>query len=194
MSLYTKVGDKGETRLPDGGMISKDHPRIAAIGGIDELNANIGLCIQAGRSRNSDVVVQALEPVQSELFAFCDDLAATTPQHLLTDEMVRRMERQIDEIYGGLPPLRNFILPGGSKLACLLHVARTVCRRAERGLVRARQASQAPFDPIMLKYINRLSDLMFALAGLANHQAGVEEKTWSNRAGTPGRHKSKSNE
>ena len=176
MTIYTKVGDNGHTTLPDGSTVGKDHPRIAAIGSVDELNAQIGLCMAADGAR-SGLFSQAFATLQAELFVLGADLASATKTLRLTDMMVARMEKQIDEIFSLLPPLHNFILPTGCELACRLHVARTVSRRAER-ILAAAQHAQSPVEPLMMRYLNRLSDLLFALARLANREAGGEEQIW----------------
>lgn len=199
MSLYTKVGDEGNTRFPDGSMRSKHDPRLCAIGALDELNAHVGLCLAACRPPAAASSVQpahasaadalariaaCLRPLQADLFVLGAALAQAPNATLrINRDSVHRMERQIDELSAALPPLAHFILPAGSELACRLHVARAVCRRAERELVAARDANHAagsasPVEPVDLVYINRLSDLLFALARAANHAAGEPETTW----------------
>ena len=179
MKLYTKSGDGGFASLPGaGGKARKDDPRFSAVGSLDELNAAIGFClVEAGRAGDASVV-DALEPVQAELFS----VGAVPPASL--DEAVARIEKRIDAICGELPELKDFILPGGCELACRLHLARTIARRAERAVVAALNLrNDEPFDKAhdgpheasgALRYLNRLSDLLFALARQANHDT---EKT-----------------
>ncbi len=177
MAIYTKVGDQGMTRFPDGQMLSKTDPRVGALGAIDELNSHLGLCLQAARTAALEDVVQALEPLQGELMALGAKLVGAAPPQAPGDASVTRMERQIDAIWAKVGPLTHFVLPGGAEAACRLHVARTVCRRAERAFVAA-AGEQAPAGALPLRYLNRLSDLLFTLARLANHLAGEKEILW----------------
>ena len=166
MKLYTKSGDGGFASLPGAGeKARKDDPCFSAIGSLDELNAAVGFCLaEAGRAGDASVV-DALEPVQAELFS----VGAVPPAPL--DEAVARMEKHIDAICGELPELKDFILPGGCELACRLHLARTIARRAERAVVAALDLrNDEPHEASgALRYLNRLSDLLFALARQANH-------------------------
>lgn len=176
MRIYTKTGDAGETGLPGGHRVTKAHPRIEACGHVDELNAAIGVA----RSEESPGVIGAvLQRIQHELFDLGADLAAsdapggamrTCAQHVV------RLEEDIDRFDDQLPPLRQFILPGGSPLAAQLHVARAVCRRAERAVVSLSQAADVPAET--LRYLNRLSDLLFVLARAANHYEGASDVVW----------------
>jgi cob(I)alamin adenosyltransferase len=181
MKIYTKTGDAGDTGLFGGGRVAKNHPRVEAYGDVDELNAVLG-------------VVRATEPmpriddglllIQRDLFAIGALLA--TPdrdkmrQHLekarVDDARVAALERAIDEGDTELEPLRAFILPGGTPKAAALHVARTVCRRAERRVVELSESTEIP--PLVVIYLNRLSDLLFTLARVANRRAGAAEETW----------------
>ncbi|MEM6393806.1 MAG: cob(I)yrinic acid a,c-diamide adenosyltransferase [Planctomycetota bacterium] len=182
MKLYTKRGDDGETDLFGGQRVAKDQLRVEAYGSVDELNATLGLAIAAcgddGQARVRDV----LQGLQHRLFDLGADLA--TPPDAAGAGKVRRivmedvepLEAAIDELDAGLPPLRAFILPGGTELASRLHVARTVARRAERRVVSLMQAEEVG-EPIA-KYLNRISDLLFVLARAANHAAGVEDVAW----------------
>ncbi len=172
MKLYTKSGDGGFASLPGAGeKVRKDDPRFSAVGSLDELNAAVGFCLAEARRVRDASVVDALGPVQAELFS----VGAVPPAPL--DAAVARMEKRIDAICGELPELKDFILPGGCELACRLHLARTIARRAERAVVAAldlrddepHEASDA------LRYLNRLSDLLFALARQANHNVGESE-------------------
>jgi len=172
MKLYTKTGDEGSTLHPDG-KLRKTDPRVAANGTVDELNACLGLCIQGAAGMQD--VREALVPLQVELFAV-GALLAGSESGALDDAAVGRMETQIDAAWEQLPELTHFIVPGGCELACRLHVARTVCRRAERTIVAVCDAGHT-VAPIVLRYINRLGDLLFALARLANFRSDQPEAT-----------------
>lgn len=176
MKIYTKTGDDGTTGLFAGGRVSKDHIRISTYGTVDELNSVLGIA----RAHNSDKELDAmLGDIQNELFVVGSDLA--TPNDAGFDmrvraEDVRRVEARIDKIEQELTPLRNFILPGGTVTASYLHLARTVCRRAERLTVQLQKAETITGEiPV---YLNRLSDLLFVLARAANHRAGCAEIVW----------------
>ena len=178
MKLYTRTGDGGETSLFDNTRISKADPRIDAYGEVDELCAWIGL-VRASLVDSS--IHGALDQIQRDLFALGAQLA--DPSHrisgrvvkaILSDEDVGRLERLIDEHELSLPPLTKFLLPGGSPPGAALHVARTICRRAERRIV----ALVPPVEPVLVRYINRLSDLLFVLARSVNVGAGVREIEW----------------
>jgi cob(I)alamin adenosyltransferase len=181
MGIYTRTGDEGTTGRPDGCRRRKSDPVVAAVGDLDELNSHVGLCLAAARSGGADRIVEALEPVQSELLAAGAALAAVgssaPPAASPTDADVTRLERQIDALSADLPELDSFIRPAGTELACRLHVARTVCRRAERAAAIADDASPT-IPPVVKAYLNRLSDLLFAAARAANRAAGVEEQPW----------------
>jgi len=181
MRLYTRTGDSGDTGLIGGRRVRKDHPRIAAYGDVDELNAAIGwACAGAGDA----AWTAKLRRIQNELFVIGSELAnpdasAATPA--VGDDDVSNLEGWIDDAVGRVPALRNFILPGGAELSARLHVARTVCRRAERGVV-ALAATEA-VDARVVTYLNRLSDLLFALARLANVEGGVADVIWKPAGG-----------
>ncbi|MHB2019788.1 MAG: cob(I)yrinic acid a,c-diamide adenosyltransferase [Candidatus Xenobia bacterium] len=178
--VYTRTGDKGTTALVDGQRVGKDALRIEAFGTVDELNAAIGVA-----RAELTPPVQRLEPllraVQSELFDVGAELA-TPPEALQTGmpvasaERVTAMEQVMDRLNLDLPPLRSFVLPAGSRLAAALHVARTVCRRAERVVVHL--ARSETVRPEVLRYLNRLSDLLFVLARWVVYQCGQEEMLW----------------
>ena len=178
MKIYTKTGDAGETSLFGGLRVRKSDPRVAAYGDVDELNAQLGLA----RATGADAEIDAeLLQLQRDLFALGAQLADPTERiasHVrkatLDDGDVVRLEQLIDKLEAGLPPLRHFILAGGSVSGAALHVARAVCRRAERGMV----ALEPAVDRTLLKYINRLSDLLFVLARTVNHRAGAAETPW----------------
>jgi cob(I)alamin adenosyltransferase len=184
MKIYTKTGDDGTTGLLGGGgahRVRKSEMRIDCYGNVDELNAFVGWAAIAAAT--NDAMVQALQAVQADLFVIGSHLAvadgAPTPSSLptLDDAIVGRLEMQIDAAVAQLPALRNFVLPGGSELAARLHIARTVCRRAERRLVQF--AQDRPVAPTIVTYLNRLSDWLFVYARLANAQAGVADIPWS---------------
>ncbi len=176
MPIYTKTGDKGATGLFSGERVSKTHPRVAAYGTVDELNSILGV-VQAFAPR--EPVREALGRVQVLAFDLGGDLA-TVPDAAwkprITEEHVQWLEKEIDRIVAELPRLRAFLLPGGSPAAAHLHVARTVCRRAEREALHAATTEQIP--PMALIFLNRLSDFLFVLARFENHLAGVSETEW----------------
>jgi len=181
MKIYTKTGDAGDTGLFGGGRVAKSHPRVEAYGDVDELNAVLGV-VRATEpmSRIDDLLLL----IQRDLFAIGALLA--TPdrdkmrQHLekarIDDTRVGELEHAIDDADTELEPLRAFILPAGTPKAAALHVARTVCRRAERRIVELSESTEIP--PLVVIYLNRLSDLLFTLARVANRRAGVAEETW----------------
>lgn len=177
MKLYTKRGDDGHTDLIGGVRVSKNHLRVSAYGAVDELNATIGLALA---DCEIDAVNRVLITVQCRLFDLGADLATpgsdkASSGRLNTDH-VEDLEQMIDLVSEKIEPLRSFILPGGTTLAARLHVARTVCRRAERGTVAL--AEYETLDPLATVYLNRLADLLFALARLANAEAGVPDVPW----------------
>jgi cob(I)alamin adenosyltransferase len=181
MKIYTRTGDQGDTSLFGAGRVPKDHPRVAAYGDIDELNSVLGVVRATEPKDFFDSLFQA---VQRDLFSIGGQLAAPDPgavakalakAHLSTDR-VTEFERVIDESDAELPPLRAFVLPAGRAKAAALHLARTVCRRAERSVVHLARESEVP--ELFIVYLNRLSDLLFTLARLANHRAGVSDVTW----------------
>ncbi len=180
MKIYTKTGDDGGTALFAGPRVSKDHPRIEAYGAVDELNAVLGMA----RSESSlpDDINALLAEIQHTLFAVGAELATPEPQKhgtaLVTVAQTEWLERAIDEHESRLPPLRQFILPGGTPAAAALHMARTVCRRAERRIVTLGQVSEATISPHVIAWINRLGDLLFVLARSANSAAGVPDVAW----------------
>jgi len=181
VKIYTRTGDNGDTGLFGGGRVAKDDPRVEAYGDVDELNAVLGMARAVEVMPRIDEV---LVPVQRDLFAIGALLA--TPdrdkmaQHLekarIDEERITQLEHLIDDAESELEPLRSFILPGGSPKAAALHVARTVCRRAERRVVTLQRTVEIP--SLVVIYLNRLSDLLFTLARLANHRAGAGEVTW----------------
>jgi cob(I)alamin adenosyltransferase len=181
MKIYTKTGDAGDTGLFGGGRVPKNHARVEAYGDVDELNACLGVAISAGSLPDLDATLSA---IQHDLFAIGALLA--TPDrdkmrgHLekarIDDARVAELERAIDTGDTELEPLRAFIMPGGSPKGAALHVARTVCRRAERRVVGLPADMEIP--AVVVVYLNRLSDLLFTLARVANRRAGIDEAKW----------------
>ena len=181
MKIYTKTGDTGETGLFGGGRVAKDDPRVEAYGDVDELNSVLGVARAVELMPRIDEVVVL---VQRDLFSLGALLATPDPdkmrQHLekarIDEDRISQLERAIDEGEAELESLRAFILPGGTPKAAALHVARTVCRRAERRVIAL--AREVDIPSIVVKYLNRLSDLLFVLSRVANRRAGVGEVTW----------------
>lgn len=176
MKLYTKGGDDGTTGLFGGVRVPKTDLRVVAYGCVDELNAALAMVITACDSRDT---CDLLQDIQHELFVLGAELA--TPKReaataAVTQEHVDKLERLIDEADAACPPLTQFIVPGGTAAASGLHFARTVCRRAERATTEL--AAREPISQLPLIYLNRLSDLLFALARLSNQQAGVSDIPW----------------
>ena len=178
VKIYTRTGDAGETSLFDGTRVSKANPRVDAYGEVDELNAWLGLSRAESLDRDLD---EALVVIQKDLFALgasladpASRIAARVTKAALRDDDVARLEALIDKLEGELPPLRRFILAGGSKAGAALHVARAVCRRAERRMLSLEPAPEG----ILIRYINRLSDLLFVMARVANRRAAVPEVEW----------------
>jgi cob(I)alamin adenosyltransferase len=181
MKIYTKTGDHGDTALFGGGRVPKDDARVSAYGDVDELNACIGMARAVQPMQRIDEV---LVPIQRDLFGLGALLATPNREKMkaqlekarIDDERIAQLEHAIDNAEGDLDPLRAFVLPGGSNKAAALHLARTVCRRAERHVVTLMRESEVP--DIIIVYLNRLSDLLFVLARLANRLDSVGEVTW----------------
>jgi len=170
--IVTRTGDDGSTGLASGERIAKDQPRVAAMGDVDELNSNIGLLLT---ETLPDAVRDALVGVQHDLFDLGGELSL--PGHtLVTEAHLSRIDSLIEQFNNDLPPLREFILPGGSRAAALAHVARVVCRRAERTLVNLRH--NADLHSLPSQYLNRLSDLLFVLARVINRAGGGSDVHW----------------
>lgn len=184
MKIYTRTGDRGETGLFGGGRVRKDAPRVEAYGAVDELNAVLGWATALMTDTDARTW---LESVQPDLFTIGAHLATPpTPEGRRRPELpaleqarVGEMEAWIDALDPELPPLKAFILPGGSPGGAALHLARTVCRRAERRVVALGVDEEVPEHVVV--YLNRLSDLLFVLARLENHRAGVAERPWRPR-------------
>lgn len=182
MKIYTKTGDSGETALMGGGRVSKDHIRVHAYGEVDETNAVIGL---VRTTPPTDFAAELLAAIQRDLFTVGGRLATPEPERLkepqrakvaVAAERIAALEHAIDEAERELPPLRAFVLPGGTPKAAALHLARATSRRAERAVVHLSHVAEVPAE--VLVYLNRLSDLLFTLARLANHRAGTPDVTW----------------
>jgi cob(I)alamin adenosyltransferase len=181
MKIYTKTGDAGQTGLFGGGRVSKDDPRVEAYGDVDELNAFLGAARAVEVMPRVDEV---LVPIQRDLFSIGALLATPDLEkmhdHLakaqIDDARIVSLEKEIDACDRELEPLRAFIVPGGSPKAASLHIARTVCRRAERRVIHLQKEVEIP--QIVVVYLNRLSDLLFTLARVANNRAGAGEVTW----------------
>ena len=179
MKIYTKTGDGGETSLFDNTRVSKADARVDAYGEVDEINA----CLGAARAAGMDPGISAaLEAIQKDLFALGARLAdpsariaARVTKAAISESDVQRLEAIIDRLEDELPPLRRFILPGGGPAGATLHLARTVCRRAERRVI---ALGADAVEPILVVYLNRLSDLLFVMARAVNHRAGVPEVEW----------------
>jgi cob(I)alamin adenosyltransferase len=175
--IYTRGGDRGETSLGDGSRTSKLDPRIVAFGTVDELNAHLGVALAGGLPERARAL---LTRVQNELFDVGADLsvpfAPDDGRLRVAQSQIDALEAACDEWNASLPELRSFVLPGGSEAAARLHVARTVCRRAEREALAA--AGRHETNPLAAVYLNRLSDLLFILARAANAGAGVDEPLW----------------
>jgi cob(I)alamin adenosyltransferase len=179
--IYTKAGDAGETHLAGGQRVAKDSARIEAYGTVDELNAFVGLasvsCVDTSASRLCPI----LRRVQHELFNL-GSILATLPENVhprqarITPAEIERLEHEMDEMNEELTPLRSFVLPGGTRLNAELHIARTVCRRAERKVVTLARAEEVP--PEAVRYLNRLSDALFVWSRWASHVMAVPEVLW----------------
>ena len=170
--ITTRTGDAGDTGLGDGSRVSKDHPRVRALGELDELNSAIGVLLAEELPAE---VTGLLGEVQHDLFDLGGELSI--PGHaMLGDAQISRLDAAIEQWNAELPPLKEFILPGGTRAAALAHLARTVCRRAERSVVALGQKDG--ISAHARRYLNRLSDLLFTLARVANKMADVVEETW----------------
>jgi cob(I)alamin adenosyltransferase len=170
--IVTRTGDGGTTGLADGSRVPKDAPRIEAIGAVDELNSSLGVVLAEALP---DDIARLLTDVQHDLFDLGGEFAI--PGHTaMSDAQVARIEAAVERLNAVLGPLKEFVLPGGVRSAALAHVARTVCRRAERALVRL--AAQEPVSDPARRYLNRLSDLLFVVARTLNQRAGRPDVLW----------------
>jgi cob(I)alamin adenosyltransferase len=179
--IYTRTGDRGETSLHGGDRVTKDDSRVTAYGSVDELNARLGVAMA---TEPEDFESELLQGVQRDLFKIGSRLASPNPEKVsralhkavIPPERITDLESAIDRTEAELEPLKQFVLPGGTLKAAHLHAARTVCRRAERHVVRLNR--QDPVPEGILQYLNRLSDLLFVLARVANRRGGVADVTW----------------
>jgi cob(I)alamin adenosyltransferase len=184
MKIYTRTGDAGDSSLLSGRRIGKNDLRLKAYGDIDELNALLGVVVADlnGQKTPDPETKKILESIQNSLFNVgsqlaCDDEKLRPKLPTISDKEVTDLEHEIDRMEVVLPPLKNFILPGGSSLAARVHVARTVARRAERQMVELHAIVAQ--EVILIRYINRLSDFLFVLARYLNHQVGGTERLWT---------------
>lgn len=190
--VYTKTGDKGTTSLADGSRVSKADLRLETYGTVDELNAVVGLCRSSLESSQTlsktarKLMDDWLECVQNDLFNLGGDLATPIASRwenmvLVGEAEISRLEQMIDELQDSLPPLREFVLPGGTRANAELHLARTVCRRAERFAVQLQE--HAEINPQAIPFLNRLSDFLFVASRWVQHESGVAEVTWKKSGG-----------
>lgn len=183
MKIYTKTGDLGETGLNGGTRVQKNDARVDAYGTIDELNAHLGFCASLLDSTVDETLIEWLHSIQNDLFmigshaATPHDSPALAALPPLAETMTERLEEQIDVLEEELPQLTNFILPGGISAAASIHIARTVCRRAERATIGIHDG-----NPIVHQYLNRLSDWLFVVARVVNHRNDAEETLWTSNA------------
>jgi len=168
--IYTRTGDQGETGLSGGDRIAKDNALIHAIGDIDELNSLLGLLA----SKTQGGIASDIKVIQNDLFNVGGELSSS--QTLIKQTSINWLEKHLDKLNDDLPPLKEFILPGGGEAAAVCHLARSVCRRAERQLVAANR--EQSINPELLAYVNRLSDLLFVMARSITQQMGEEETYW----------------
>ena len=188
MKIYTRAGDNGTTSLCDGSRLSKDDMRVEAYGTLDELNAHIGLLISLLQTSSSKEGVRSaanltdfLSEIQEELFVIGSELAGAKRKEedlSSTQNLIRKLEVNIDELSSQLPVQHHFVLPGGIIPASQSHVCRTICRRAERRIVALSHV--ATVSPKILIFVNRLSDYFFTLSRYLNNDSGISEKTWKN--------------
>lgn len=181
VKIYTRSGDDGQTSLFGGRRVYKNNLRVAAYGDVDELNSALGAAVAA---EPKELQAELLTSIQRDLFSIGGRLASPDPEKVsralkkavIEDERIAAIEAAIDGAESELPELRQFVLPGGTLKSALLHQARSVCRRAERSVVALSQTETVP--PVILAYLNRLSDLLFVLARLANRDANLHDRTW----------------
>ncbi len=183
--IYTRTGDTGRTHLAGGSSVGKENPRIEAYGDVDELNSAMGL---AKCDCDDAELIALMDDIQNLLFQVGADLAAPpdVTSHSITrisPSDIAPLEKSIDRLEDELPSLKNFILPGGSALSARLHLARAICRRAERHCVLLQQKEK--MNPEVIRLLNRLSDLLFVMARIANHRLGIPDRTWSSQTRNP---------
>lgn len=175
--IYTRSGDQGTTAIASGKRLLKCHPRIETLGDIDELNSVLGVLI--AEIGQQDALHQPLSRVQNELFDLGGEIAIADAQYqAITADHLTALETLLDRLNSPLPPLREFILPGGDKATAYSHLARTLCRRAERRLVELAQTDESAVNPDSIRYVNRLSDLLFVIARTFARRNGGEEVFW----------------
>ena len=183
MKIYTRRGDGGETDLLGGPRVAKDHLRVETYGAVDELNASLGVCAATTRQADLRGIVQRVQELLFTLGSYLATAGAQRPKDDAVSEPraedVDVLEQKIDLLEQELAPLQHFILPGGCETAAAFHVARTTCRRAERLAVRLHR--DEPLDEASLRYLNRLSDLLFVMARVENRRAGFPEEEWQGR-------------
>ena len=170
--ITTRTGDDGSTGLGDGSRTPKNHARIEVLGNVDELNSALGALLAEPMAEN---IAAILSLVQNDLFDLGGELSIPT-HRMLRESHLANLDEGIAQFNAGLPPLKEFILPGGCRTAALCHIARTVCRRAERSVVTLAQVDDV--SPLAVHYLNRLSDLLFVLARVLNHNAGAPDTLW----------------
>lgn len=170
--ITTRTGDDGSTGLGDGSRMPKNHARIEVLGNVDELNSALGALLAEPMAEN---IAAKLRIVQNDLFDLGGELSIPT-HRILGASHLTNLDEGIAQFNAGLPPLKEFILPGGCRAAALCHIARTVCRRAERSVVTLAQVDDV--SPLAVHYLNRLSDLLFVLARVLNHNSGVPDSMW----------------
>lgn len=185
--IYTRTGDKGTTGLVGGSVIDKDAPRVEAYGSVDELNSWIGVCRTEAASLKLDTISEQLSKISQDLFDIGAELA--TPKDarwegmiLVDEKSILILEKWIDTLMEGIPPLTSFVLPGGNSLNSNLHVARTVCRRAEREVIRF--SKKEAVNQQIIIYLNRLSDLLFAMSRYVSVKSNIPEFLWTPGGGT----------
>lgn len=190
--IYTRTGDDGTTGLVGGTRISKTALRVCAYGDLDELNCHIGVCVTIAQDRAVEELVKKLTRIQNELFDIGSEIATAPgqswPGALLAHEaQTMRLERWIDELNTDLPTLTSFILPGGCDLNAHLHLARAVCRRTERSVLTLKECE--PVSDHVVRYLNRLSDLLFVMSRFASKSLGVTEYLWAPGQEQPSQHR-----
>lgn len=186
--IYTRTGDDGTTGLVGGARIPKTAPRVCAYGDVDELNCHIGVCVTTSMRHAVSAITDKLTLIQNELFDIGSELATAPGQSwpgaiLAGPTQATRLESWIDELNAELPPLTSFVLPGGCDLNAQLHLARAVCRRAERSVLSLRESEQV--SEHIVHYLNRLSDLLFVMSRFASKTLGISEYLWDPGAGKP---------